>query len=368
MYLKRRDFLKKTAALIGAGLVPHRAAASGAREIPERVLGRTGVAVPVLGYGAMQCADPGTIRFGIDSGINYCDTACCYMGGRNEKIVGQAIAGVRDKVFIATKVHISSESRMRKSVARSLASLGVDRIDLLQLHGVSSREQIVRKDVQGVLRNLQKEGKIRFVGVTTHSKQVEVLRAVMEDRFYDTVLVAVNFRSPRNLFDAIEEAAKRGVGIIAMKTQNGGFKEKVRPELTPHQAALRYILEKPGIHLAVPGMLSRSMVKENTAAVKGKSGLRDLVILEAFRSGLEGKACAFCSECIEQCRYGTGGIDAVRVGMYLEGYGNPDLAKENARAAAKAIGNCIRCEKCTVQCSQSIEIKTAAKLAAPYLA
>jgi len=367
VYINRRDFLKKTAAFIGAGVVPRNAAASEASTIPERVLGRTGIAVTVLGYGAMQCADPGAIRFGIDSGISYIDTACCYIGGRNEKIVGQAIAGVRGKVFIATKVHISSESRMRKSVARSLASLGVDRIDLLQLHGISSRDQIVRKDVQGILRNLQQEGKIRFAGVTTHSRQVEVLRAVMEDGFYDTVLVAVNYRSPRTLFEAIEEAAQKGVGIIAMKTQNGGFREETRPELTPHQAALRYVLEKPGVHLAVPGMLSRSMVKENTAAVKGKGGLGDLVILEVLRGGFDGKACAFCSRCIDQCRYGTGGLDAVRVGMYLEGYRDSDLAKENARAAAQTIGNCIRCEKCTVRCSQSIDIKAAAKLAAPYL-
>ncbi len=101
----------------------------------------------MLGYGAMQVSDPAIIRHGLELGINYIDTADCYMGGRNEKVVGKAVAGIRDRVVIATKVHIAKESRMRRSVDRSLASLGVQRIDLMQLHNLRSKEQVVRKDV-----------------------------------------------------------------------------------------------------------------------------------------------------------------------------------------------------------------------------
>ena len=62
----------------------------------------------------MQCSEPDTIRYGLDQGINYIDTADCYMGGRNEKIVGRAISGIRDRLVIATKVHISSEVKNAK--------------------------------------------------------------------------------------------------------------------------------------------------------------------------------------------------------------------------------------------------------------
>lgn len=331
------------------------------------MLGRTELNVSVLGYGAMQCTDPATIRHGLDLGINYIDTADCYMGGRNEKIVGQAIAGIRDRLVIATKVHISRETRMRISVDRSLASLGVDRVDLMQLHGMSSRNQIIRKDVQQIMRTMKEEGKFRFAAVTTHSNQVQVLEAVVEDGFYDAVLVAVNFRSPPGLFEAIEEAAAAGVGIIAMKTQNGGYRNGPVPELTPHQAALRFVVEKPGVHVAVPGMLSRKMVNQNLEAIKGKGGLTDLLWLDAYRAALEGKACSFCSQCLSQCRYGTGGLDAARVAMYSEGYGDGRLAAENAVAAADAIGNCADCEACTVDCSQGIDIRRAAKKAKRFL-
>jgi predicted aldo/keto reductase-like oxidoreductase len=289
------------------------------------------------------------------------------MGGRNEKIVGQAIRGIRDKLFIATKVHAGREARMRSSVDRSLASLGVDTVDLMQLHGMSSRRQIEDKGTQKVMEAMKGEGKFRFAGVTTHSNQQHVLEAVMDDGYYDTVLVAVNFRSPPALFDTIEKAAIKGIGIIAMKTQNGGFRTDTYPELTPHQAALRFAAELPGVHTAIPGMLSKKTVDENLAAIKGKGGLADLLMLEAYRADLQGKACSFCSECLGQCRYGTGGLDAARISMYEEGYGDKRLAAERAVQAASALRTCIDCEGCTVQCSQGIDIKEAARRASAFI-
>ncbi len=366
MKISRRDLLKGSLLSLAAGFQPTRASAGG--EMPSRILGRTGVRVSVLGYGAMQCADAGAIRHGLDLGVTYVDTANCYMGGRNERIVGEAISGIRDRLFIATKVHIAPESRMMSSLERSLSSLGVERVDLLQLHGMSSRTQIVRKDVQDVLTAMKKEGKVRFAGVTTHANQIEVLEAVAQDGFYDTVLVAVNFRSPDTLFHAIERAADKGVGIIAMKTQNGGYRDSTFPGLTPHQAALRYVLDKPGIHLAVPGMLSRRMVDENLEAVMGKAGLSDLMRLDLYRAGLAGKACSFCSGCLDQCPRGTGGVDAVRIAMYGEGYQDRPLALERGREVSDAVRDCARCPDCVVTCSQGIDIREAARRALTFLA
>jgi hypothetical protein len=316
----------------------------------------------------MQCSDPAIIRHGLDQGISYIDTADCYMGGRNEKIVGKAITGMVDRVVIATKVHISKETRMRKSVDRSLSSLGVGSVDIMQLHGMSSGEQIIRKDIQKIMKTMKDEGKFRFAAVTTHANQIEVLEAVVEDGFYDAVLVAVNFRSPPGLFQAIEEAAAAGVGIIAMKTQNGGYDDGPVPELTPHQAALRFVVDKPGVHLAVPGMLSRKMVDENLAAIKSIGLLSDLLRLDSYSVELAGKACSFCSQCIEQCQYGTGGLDAARIAMYAEGYADARLAAERAVAVASAVRRCIDCTECTVQCSQGIDIKAAAGRASLFLA
>jgi predicted aldo/keto reductase-like oxidoreductase len=368
MQFKRRELLKGTLATLLYAIFPQPSAAGQSDTLPKRLLGRTGLEVSVLGYGAMQVSDPDIIRYGLEQGINYIDTADCYLGGRNEKVVGKAVAGIRDRIVIATKVHIAKESRMRRSVDRSLSSLGIERVDLMQLHGVTSREQVVRKDVQNIMRIMQQEGKFRFAGVTTHSNQIEVLEAVMDDGFYDAVLVAVNFRSPKKLFETIRKAADSGVGIIAMKTQNGGFKDNVFPELTPHQAALRYVVDKPGIHVAVPGMLSRNMITENVGAMIRKTDLSDVLRLENYRRDLVGKACSFCSGCRDQCRYGIGGLDVTRTRMYLEGYGDRNLAMGNGRAVLSSIKRCANCEECTVTCSQGIDIKASAQQMYRYIA
>ena len=361
MQLKRRELFKGMLASLACAILPDNASASGPNKIVKRTLGRTGLEVSVLGYGAMQVSDPAIIRHGLDSGINYIDTADCYMGGRNEKVVGKAIKGIENRVIIATKVHISKESKMRRSVDRSLSSLGVERVDLMQLHGLSSREQVTRKDIQGFMSRMKEEGKFTFTAVTTHSNQTEVLEAVIEDGFYDAVLVAVNFRSPERLFKTIERASDEGVGIIAMKTQNGGYRDERLPELTPHQAALRYVLDKPGVHVAVPGMLSKKMIAENLGATARSADLSDILRLESYRQELLGKACSFCSDCIEQCRYGVGGLDVARTRMYVEGYRDETLAISNARDALASIQRCSTCEGCTVSCSQGIDIKASAQ-------
>lgn len=367
MHLKRRELLKGTLASLVYSIFPKRSHANQPDLIPRRVLGRTGLKVSVLGYGAMQVSDPSIIRHGLERGINYIDTADCYLGGRNEKVVGKAVAGIRDRVIIATKVHISSESRMRRSVDRSLASLGVQKVDLMQLHNVSSRDEVVRKDIKTIMKKLKEEGKFRFAAVTTHSKQVEVLEAVMDDGFYDAVLVAVNFRSPEKLFKTIHNAANAGVGIIAMKTQNGGFQDKVMPELTPHQAALRYVIDRSGIHTAVPGMLSKKMIAENLGATSQKGDLSDILHLETYRKELAGRACSFCSKCSDQCRHGIGGLDVARTMMYFEGYDDKDLAIRNGRDVLAAIELCRDCRGCTVNCSQGINIKATAQRVYDYL-
>ena len=368
MHLKRRELLKGSIASLLYSIVPARASADQSGKLPTRVLGRTGLEVAALGYGAMQVSDPAIIRHGLDLGINYIDTADCYMGGRNEKVVGKAVAGVRDRVIIATKVHIAGESRMRKSVDRSLKSLGVQTVDLMQLHNIRSRDEVVRKDVQSAMKKMQQEGKFRFTAVTTHSNQVEVLEAVIEDGFYDAVLVAVNFRSPDRLYDTIRRAADAGIGIIAMKTQNGGYTDRDLPELTPHQAALRYVIHKPGIHVAVPGMLSKKMIAENFEATTRKADLADVFRLEHYQREIAGRACSFCSSCLDQCRYGVGGLDVARTMMYIEGYRDKELAVANGREVLANIRRCADCRDCTVTCSQGIDIHASAHRIRSYIA
>ena len=142
------------------------------------------------------------------------------MDGRNEGMVGEALKGYRDRVYVATKVKPGSKEAMIRSIDESLSSLKVDYVDLLQLHALSSAEQVMNTEYREVLAS-QKSGKTRFIGVTTHSKEPDVLNAVTDDpdKLYDTVLVTYNFQKPPEVKAAIAKAAAANIGIIAMKTR-----------------------------------------------------------------------------------------------------------------------------------------------------
>ena len=124
---------------------------------------------------------------------------------------------------------------MIRSAENSLRSLKVDVIDVLQLHGVSTEDEVTDERAREALRKLIDQGKVRAAGVTTHSGQETVLRAVANQGFYKTVLVAYNFRSDtgvaatvagalglsQGLSNTIRSVAESGIGVIAMKTQAG---------------------------------------------------------------------------------------------------------------------------------------------------
>ena len=99
---------------------------------------------------------------------------------------------------MATKVKPGSKEAMIRSIDESLSSLKVDYVDLLQLHALSSAEQVMNTEYREVLAEAKKSGKTRFIGVTTHSKEPDVLNAVTDDpdKLYDTVLVTYNFQKP----------------------------------------------------------------------------------------------------------------------------------------------------------------------------
>jgi len=205
-------------------------------EIIQRRLGRTGVTLPVVNMGVLNADIPGLLVRAYELGVRHFDTAPNYQAGRSEEMLGNFVKehGVRDKVVIGTKVLLSPEIRKAgaaelkvqflKIFEGSLRRLQVDYIDILYSHGIDNATDVNDPRVLEVLAELKKQGKIRFPGVSTHSGQDKVLKAVAESGFHDVVLVAINFTMSENkpLLGAIKNAAAKGVGLIAMKTQAGG--------------------------------------------------------------------------------------------------------------------------------------------------
>jgi predicted aldo/keto reductase-like oxidoreductase len=367
--LDRRAFLKRgLIGLAGAGAaaVPfasaggRQAAAAGARKgaVITRKLGRTGIVLPIVSMGVMNADNDDLVRSALDSGMVHLDTAHGYQRGRNEEMIGRVLKGrPRESFVIATKVW--EDEKFAGLLDLSLKRLGLEHVDILYVHGLGSRKEVL-SDLN--LRNIEaarKSGKARFVGVSTHGNEAEVVRAAVEAKAYDVVLTAYNFRK-KNLADldnAIHEAAQAGVGIVAMKTQAGAFWDKGRKDPINMAAALKWALNNADITTAIPGFTTYDQLKTDAAV------LTDITLTEAekkdLRLGVEtgGLYCQQCGTCLSQCPRALPIPDLMRGYMYAYGYRNLEAAHDTVASLRLSEDPCKDCSICSVRCASAFDVR-----------
>ena len=225
---------------------------------PARPLGKTGVTVPLIGYGtaplgkdhvsmehAVRC-----LNHAIDQGITYLDTSPDY---GSEPKVGEVMKTRRDEVFLATKVNNRSKEGVLNELKESLKKLQTDHVDLIQVHAVNAwadLEQALALDgACAALEQARDEGLVRFIGITGHARP-ELLGHALTQYPFDTVLVALGMAdrlvtSPETF--CLPKAVERNVGVIAMKVLGHGQFQNI-------DLALRYSLGLPGVSVAIVGM------------------------------------------------------------------------------------------------------------------
>jgi predicted aldo/keto reductase-like oxidoreductase len=328
-----------------------------------RTLGKTGMKVTVVSMGVMNCTDPSVIHRAFDLGINFYDTAPTYTRGTNEDMVGTVLKGKREKVFIQTKVRVQGEKQMRASVERSLQRLKTDYVDVLVWHGLNSPQEISDPELFDFMSKIKKEGKARFTGFSAHSNMTSVLREAAKGNYHDVALVSYNFTHSKDLKEAVALAAKSGIGIVAMKTQAGGYKKEKMGDLSPHQAALKYVLMDQNVSLAIPGVTTIEQIEECAAVMGASFSKGDLNELEQYQSFLQGRICTMCGGCLGECPYGVSHADLLRIVMYHDGYENDSLVRESLQTIAKQnVQCCSECPSCSVVCSRGLDIKAQIKL------
>ncbi len=337
---------------------PSLAKAERTPNLEYRTLGRTGLKVTAVSMGVMNCSDPAVVLRAYDLGINFFDTADCYMKGRNEEMVGKALEGKRQKVFIQTKVHAHDEKKMRASVETSLRRLRTDYLDVLVWHNLHKPQEVSDAALFEFMSKMKKEGKTRFTGFSAHANMALLLREAVKSNFHDVALVSYNFTHSKDLKEAVALATKSGIGIVAMKTQAGGYKKEKMGSLSPHQAALKYVLTDRNVSAAVPGVTMIEQIEECAAVMGSLFSKGDLKELNHYQSFLQGRICTMCGGCIGECPYGVSHGDLLRLVMYHDGYENDSLVKESVeRMAEQDIERCFACSSCSVICKRGLDIK-----------
>jgi len=370
--MNRREFLKAglvgtTATLIGTSDLAHalQYAAAAPFVFPTpvyRTLGRTGLKITVVSFGAMLTPEAEVMEVAFDHGINYVDTARKYMGGKNEEIVGKALKGRRDRVYVATKIQPASVSKAAifKDVETSLKTLETDYIDIIQLHHLTDSVRIFDPEIRESLVRLKEQGKVRFCGVTTHTNQVQVLNALIEDkdRFFDTALVGYNFKSDKDLKEAIAKAAQKKIGIIAMKTQAGGYVTDALGPISPHRAALKWVLQDKNVTAAIPGMRDLTELREDVGAMGLKLSYFDELVLQRYGATIRPYYCHFCGKCESTCPNGVAISTINRCIMYAEAYRSMELARTTYREVPEiaSASVCLDCQTCVAKCVNRLDI------------
>ncbi|CAL63418.1 putative 2,5-didehydrogluconate reductase [Herminiimonas arsenicoxydans] len=255
----------------------------------------SGEAVPVLGQGTWYMGDHAsrraeeiaTLRLGLDFGMTLIDTAEMYGDGASEKLVGEAIAGRRDEVFLVSKVLPSNATRHGTIAAceRSLKRLGTDRIDLYLLHW---RGRTPFAETIAAFEALQDAGKIRHWGVS--NMDVDDMREIARASGGEAVAVnqvLYNLTRRGIEYDLLPQAQQRGLPIMAYSPiEQGRLTES--PEVqdiadrhgaSPAQIALAWVLRQPGV-IAIPKASTPAHVQQNRAALDIKLTAQDLAELD----------------------------------------------------------------------------------------
>jgi aryl-alcohol dehydrogenase-like predicted oxidoreductase len=337
-------------------------AAAAAPVIRKRKLGKTGLDVSEVAFGCMITSDQSVIERAADLGVNLFDTARGYQGGNNERLVGAALKGRRDKVFISTKSGGKTKEEALSHLDESLKQLGTDHVDIWYLHGKKAAAEIT-DELQDAQRVAKEQGKIRFAGVSLHSGHEEVIPAAIGKKM-DVVLVTYNFTmGDRNdaLMKSLHDA---GVGVVAMKVMAGGrgpetvaMREKLAAK-GGMLSALKWVLRSSSVDTTIPSTTDMAQLDENLRAMAEPWTPADEQKLVARLDEIRPDYCSMCGRCEGTCPQGVPVADVLRYLTYAEGYGQFGLGREHflALPAAQRDVRCGDCAECAVRCPHGVEV------------
>lgn len=362
--INRRHFLK-TSASVGAGMVLAPVTTSnshGKKKLPRRTLGKTGLHIPVLSMGVSSNHLP-VLRAAYNSGIIHFDTANGYQNGKTEEMLGDFFAGKsRESFILSTKIYEKDKQRLAQGFAEkfetSMKRLKTGYVDMLYYHDVSTVDEVNCQPVLDVMLKLKKEGRVKYIGVSTHSNEAEVIHTMLDNGNYDVVLAAYNFNQHHSaqLDAAFERAVKSGMGIIGMKAMAGGFLDKEHTQKINAKAALKWVLQNPQITTVLAGCTSFDELDEcleaSTNAKITKKEKEYLAVVNQ-RTLLY---CQGCRVCTTQCPQHLPIPDLMRAYMYNYGYKNPALAHETVMGLSLPDSPCGQCAECTVTCTAGFQV------------
>jgi predicted aldo/keto reductase-like oxidoreductase len=409
--IDRRAFLKISglqgaslafsAGLTRSTMAAEAPAGAAVRQMPTRVLGKTGAAVSILGMGgSIDTAGYLTLlRVALNMGINFWDSANSYGNGKNEQVIGEFFTKYpeeRKKVFQVTKAsRVTDPDRMSRQLDLSLERMQTDYIDLYFMHMLQNPD-LLTQEIKSWAERKKKEGKIKFFGFSCHGNMAGMLIHASTLGWVDAVMASYNYQlmNDDGMKRAVDACAGANIGLIAMKTQGqrsmglppgdsrgrggggppgsgeGSLEEdrlqsgappsgtQARAEgedvmefsalshfmdrgYSPEQAKLKAVWEDERIAVCLSEMTNLTMLKDNVAAAADGVKLteKDRKMLGILADSSRGLYCNGCMQCLSHMGDACGIPDVLRYLMYYSSYGKRDEARRLFRQMPETVRN-----------------------------
>jgi len=361
-----------------------------------RKFGSLDFKVSALGFGAMRLPTIGgdeskideamaikMIRYAIDNGVNYVDTAYPYHRGNSEILVGKALKdGYREKTKLATKLPvwaINSKEDMDRILLEQLKKLDIDYIDFYLLHGIG-RDRWEKMYNLGVLDWAEKvigKGYIKYIGFSFHD-DLDAFKKIVDAYNWTFCQIQYNYMDINSQAgqEGLKYAASKGLAVVIMEPLRGGRlanpPEKVIDvfnsapiKKSPVARALQWLWNQPEVSTVLSGMSTFEQVKENIE-IASKSGTntltsQELYIIEKARDtylGIKAIDCTQCGYCMP-CPNGVdipGNFSLYNEGVRYNDFGGPRWHYLNDLKEEERASSCIKCGVCETKCPQKLPI------------
>jgi predicted aldo/keto reductase-like oxidoreductase len=380
-FIARRDFLKSTVAGFGGFFFlaanekkPGETIAEkkpADKKILYRTLGNTGIRLPVINMGVMNSDNPNLVRAALTSGMILLDTAQTYQRGTNEAMIGEVLKErPRDSYVIATKARLpvnqttgiyteeATEEAFQKKTDTSLKNLGLDHVDIYYHHNVWVRESALYEPILKALEKAKKAGKARFVGISCHKNEPEVIQAAIDSKFYDVVLITYNFKQKHyiEVREAIAKAGAAGLGVVAMKALGGRqLQESAEKPIDP-VAALKWVLQDPNVHTIIAGFTTFDQMNLDLSAMENPALTQSEKAQLQRAASRVGFYCQGCGQCLNQCVQQLPIPDLMRAYMYGYSYRNLREAQDLIFSLNLPLRVCENCSPCPVICLNGFNV------------
>jgi hypothetical protein len=326
------------------------------------------------------------IRYAVQQGVNYFDSAQGYHSGESEAILGEALdgTGYREKVWITTKHPFWAPcppDQIRRNLEKTLKKLRTDYLDTYLMHGIGPGiwDSIQENDIWGEFEKFKNEGLIRHIGFSYHGN-AEHFKEVIKRYPWDLCLVMHNLLDVNREVTAegIEAAAKEGIAVTVMEPlRGGGLCQAPKPvaavydsfpvKRTPTEWAFRYLANFPGVASIPSGMSTMEQLKENLAIFSQPDMVPNCLsdgekeMIASARKAYESIVtipCTTCNYCLP-CPQDVGISNVFSLyndGNRFEYYGQVRRSYMFARRGGRGAEKCTACGECVPKCPHGIDI------------